>query len=191
MATENIDPFVVLTIVGGLALAVERMIEAIKHIIDSQTPATKMEVLQQVTELVQQSMQQARDAVDRAKQGLPVDNPPPESIPSQDEEEDTARKPVMQIEGIQILPAIPKSEDKARRLLCYQLFAAGLGIFFASLFNVHLFHDFVHGAFDPAVDAFLRDWRLLDEMMTGLLIGGVSQPVHLVIGYLTQRRNAR
>lgn len=183
----TIDPYMVLAIVAGLALAVERIIEAVKHIMDSQTPSSRLDVLEEAMKVVSDGIKDARDAVDSARKGLPINLQATESNCVQTDEP-VVRQPLMQIEGIHILPTTPRNLDSARRLLFYQLFAAGLGILFAGLFNVHLFYAFFHEAFAPSVDQFFQQWPLVDEIMTGIIIGGGSQPVHLVIGYLTQRR---
>lgn len=183
----KIDPYMVLAVVAGLALAVERVIEAIKHIMDSQAPSSRLDVLEEAMKVVWDGIKQARDAVDSARKGFPVDSQPTASSFVQMDEQ-IPREPAIQVEGIQIIPTTPRNLDNARRFLFYQLFAAGLGILFASLFNVHLFHAFFQDAFASSVDHFFAQWTLIDEVMTGIIIGGGSQPVHLVINYLTQRR---
>ncbi len=183
------DPLVVLTIAAGLALTVERILEAVKHIIDAKTPPSRVEMLEQAADITADTLKQARDAVESAKTGKPVptlSSPTPmQTAPTLDAPE-FPRQPLMVIQGIEVLSATPRPLEKTRRLLFYQLFAAGAGILLAGLFDVRLFHTFLHDLPASSIEHFLEQWVLIDELLTGLIIGGGSQPVHLVIGYLTQ-----
>jgi hypothetical protein len=183
------DPLVVLTIAAGLALTVERILEAVKHIIDAKTPPSRVEMLKQAADITANTLKQARNAVESAKTSKPaptIPSPAPTQTAPALDAPDSPRQPLMEIQGIEVLSATPRSLEKTRRLLFYQLFAAGAGILLAGLFDVRLFYAFLHDFSASSIEHFLGQWVLIDELLTGLIIGGGSQPVHLVIGYLTQ-----
>ena len=198
--SETPDPFMVLTIVAGLALAVERMVEAVKHIIESTGSSSRVETLEQISSAAWQAMKEARDAVKQARSGEAADftslssgAASSESMASEsgqdlDSSQDAPRAALTHVGGIDVLPATPLPVDKSRRILIYQLLSAGLGILLADLFDVHLFFAFFEGLHPPIGQTF-ADAQLMDEFLSGLIIGGGSQPVHLVLSYLTQARS--
>lgn len=187
MATA--DPFTVLTIAAGLALAVERALESVKHIIDSKAPISKLEALNQIKDVAANAVIEAQKAVKLAKQGVaytPIDSTPAAPpIENNQNSSDSQRTALLEIQGIKILPATPRPQDKKRRYLFYQLMTVGMGILLADLFDVRLFSAFFQ-ELSPQGNPF-SNHQFIDELFTGLIIGGGSHPVHLVLGFLTNR----
>src|SRR5262249_28004839 len=85
---------------------------------------------------------------------------------------------------IPLVPMTPLSTQETSSALFFQFAAAGLGILAAWAFNLQLLDVFAHP--DP-VPAF---FPVLDKIFTGLVIGGGSQPVHLLIRFITERKVA-
>jgi hypothetical protein len=81
--------------------------------------------------------------------------------------------------AIKVFPIPQPSLTKIKQRAFLQLAAAGLGIAAAEAFDVRLvgliFESFQHH-------------RLMDTLVTGLVIGGGSQPIHVLLRFLTTRR---
>lgn len=81
--------------------------------------------------------------------------------------------------SITIIPLAAKSVGKAQSALVLTLIGAGLGIIMAEIFNVKLVSLFLNNLQVP-------HWA--DILLTGLVIGGGSQPIHVLIRFLTTRK---
>ena len=66
------------------------------------------------------------------------------------------------------------------RVLILQIFGFAAGIILARISNVQLFHAFL-GSSPP-----IEPW--LDYVLTGLLIGGGSGPIHILIRFISERK---
>ena len=179
------QPLTVLTVAAGLALAVERALEVIKQVSESHDPVSRSSMLDRVHETTATALQSARSALidindtSHSSELETVDKPATKSISESAVTED----------GISVHPVTRPSLKFARRIAFYQLFAAGLGIILANLFNVQLFNAFF-SAIRPELVQSLTAMPWVDEILTGIVIGGGSQPVHLLMNFLTKRQNS-
>src|SRR5512133_1396913 len=78
-----------------------------------------------------------------------------------------------------VQPATDPDDGATLRAFILQLLGFAVGILLARLFNVQLF---------SALGAHLPGGAPLDFVLTGLLIGGGSAPVHLLIRFVTERK---
>jgi len=84
---------------------------------------------------------------------------------------------------IPVIAATPQSRFVAAKTAFIQLAAAGLGMIFSYIFDLRLLSVFLNEYGVIASDAVLS----FDIVFTGIVIGGGSQPIHLLIRFLTER----
>jgi hypothetical protein len=96
--------------------------------------------------------------------------------------------------AIRFIPLPRVSNNQARLDLFIRLAPVGFGIILAGYFDLHLIAMFL-GIDVPSVSHLLEtsDWkgllrRSLDILGSGILIGGGSQPVHLLVTFITKRK---
>lgn len=189
-----------LTIAAGLALGVERTLEVLKHIMASETGFLRRSEYKDAVDRTKDAINKAKtgidsDAADTAAP-LPADrtqltDPTPAAGVSPIQKTDTDLSPA-DSEGeerfpapqIPVIPATPKPPFTAAKILFLQLAAAGLGMILAYIFNIKLLSVFLKGYGFAITDLF----SALDIVFTGLVIGGGSQPIHLLIRFLTERK---
>ncbi len=82
------------------------------------------------------------------------------------------------VSKVLVADATDADDGDTARVLVLQLFAAATGIVVAHFAKLHLFGPMLSGGM-PAE---------LDYLLTGLLIGGGSAPVHLLIRFISDRR---
>src|SRR5262249_45776018 len=92
--------------------------------------------------------------------------------------------------SIPLLPMQPLTVQETSNTLFFQYAAAGLGILIASIFNLHLLQIFAHPDPVPNPGLLIRLFPLLDTLFTGIGIGGGSQPIHVLIRFITERKIA-
>lgn len=184
-----------LTVVAGLALGVERTLEVLKHIIDkavgSLSRSRAVGLLDKTTaalDAAEKALESAREAPapvasDTAGQTA-AGSDALTSAPVIDVsagEEVVEKFPAPQIP---VIPITPGSEYDAAKVLFLQLAAAAIGIVLAQLFNLQLLTLLL--AEDPgSLPAY---FPVVDMLFTGIVIGGGSQPIHVLIRFITERK---
>lgn len=78
---------------------------------------------------------------------------------------------------IPCIPVAPQSEYNAAKVLFLQLSAAALGIVLAQLFDLRLL-TLLLNAEPQQLPAY---FPVIDMLFTGIVIGGGSQPIHVLI----------
>jgi hypothetical protein len=180
-----------LTIAAGLALGIERTLELLKHFMDqSKGIVTLGELIKKASSAVAEVQQYLRSPTTATlPEGLseppdPEEDPPvttaPQTIQSLDANP-TERFPAPPIE---VLPVTETTLQQASKTLFLQLFAAGLGVLLAHYFKIKLLTVFLIGLkYQPT--PYLEG---LDILLSGLIIAGGSQPLHVLIRFLTERK---
>lgn len=79
-----------------------------------------------------------------------------------------------------VTPASDPDEGQTLRVLMVQMIGFAIGIILARVSNVSLFNSFLADAYQIPL------WT--DYLLTGLLIGGGSGPMHILVRFITQRK---
>ncbi len=188
-----------LTVAAGLALVVERVVEVLKYLIsmggngtDGGNPGKSLETLRDL-------INRANDALDKTKalnqsgksnsgnREAALATSPQTSIGpiAADQEPDESYLPPC----IPVVPYPGQDMVSASGMLFIQLMAAGLGIFLAHMFDLHLIRLLLQAHLELAkVVVEVTVNPTLDLLISGLVIGGGSQPVHVLIRFLNERK---
>lgn len=177
-----------LTVAAGLSLGIERTLELLKHFMDlANGSLTKDEG--------SAPLRRAEDAIAAAEASLkagPVDAPaapgaataaaqaPTPAIVRLAADSEASEK--YRAPRIPLIPMTPLSEQETGNALFFQLAAAGLGIITAWIFDLQLLAVFARPDNMPAF------FPQVDKIFTGLVIGGGSQPIHLLIRFISERK---
>ena len=184
-----------LTVAAALSLVVERVLEVLKHFRDEDNAKIEKD---QVTKSAKFSVNDAKELIGKLKSALDAykeakkldalrdvkpQTTPALSQPSainqmasgNEEREDTEFECH---DNVTIIPSSIKPLGEAQTALVLALFAAGLGIILAEIFNLKLISLFLNTS--------VPHWA--DIMLTGIVIGGGSQPIHVLLRFLTSRR---
>ncbi|MCD8523852.1 MAG: N-acetylmuramoyl-L-alanine amidase [Saccharospirillaceae bacterium] len=188
-----------LTVAAGAALLVERFTELLKQakerankfFLERDAEAARLAALkraQQQAVLIQQYLQAgdtAEIAILKAAGGSePV-------IPAGT---DTESAPFEQHSAITVVPIPVISAERAALNVFMRLAPLGLGIILAGIFDLHLLAMFTGQSVVDIPTLWAQNhWngiarQTLDTLLSGLLIGGGSQPVHVLMRFLTTRR---
>lgn len=170
----------VLTVASGLALVVERVLELVKQIVQLDHAVLPDRLQDQADNQLADAIQQARVALAQGEAGADPRVAPGQSAVTQ-VQADASTTPIPAL-GVQLEPVTRRDSERVSRVAFYQIFTLGFGILLAALFEVRLFDAFLSQIYP----AFAR-LPLLDEVLTGVVIGGGSQPVHLLLRFLTER----
>lgn len=203
-----------LTIAGGLALGVERSLEMIKHLLNianrrlqntipKNAITTAQEALRNAEKHLEQETQRlveveanysARSATvasatinqQLSKNFIATDAPQTDaSIADAGAPERYFPPPIQIIQQTRLSPVT------CTNALFYQLVAASLGIFLVEYFNLHLLALLLseNGIPEIAPQSFQGVvFYIADMIFSGLVIGGGSQPIHLVLRFITERK---
>ena len=90
-----------------------------------------------------------------------------------------------QYDAFKLIPARAKSHEKIQMVVFYQFAALGLGVIAADLFNIRLLSLFLSPLGTEAINNIPA---ILDIVLSGVVIGGGSQPVHALIRFITERK---
>ena len=191
-----------LSVAAGLALGVERTLEVLKHIMESESGFLRRSEYKDAVDRTKHAVDKAKTAIEDVTSSNVPSSPSHETgladpmfsagestiyeidtDPSPADSESAEQFPASQIP---VIPATPKSPFAATRFLFLQLSAAGLGMILAYIFKLRLLTVFLEGYGFAITDLF----SALDIVFTGLVIGGGSQPIHLLIRFLTERKVA-
>lgn len=187
-----------LTIAAGLALAIERSIELLKHFMGSTSGSLGTDEIRALLERAVQAVKEAREAISGSKPYLPSLTPPqstavaaaplvaPAIAQRAADAEASEQHPAP---AIPVIPPTPLSTQQTARQLFYLLTAAGLGILLAHLFEIRLFALLTLSNGLPQHPSVL--FSLVDIIFSGLVIGGGSQPIHVLIRFLGERKVTR
>lgn len=182
-----------LTVAAGLSLVIERLLELFKHFTDFESK--RGDESQRATK-VKQTLKDAYKSAQHLKKALLVykTNKNIDDFVASIEPSQAAVIPQRQIatggepmddedfekhSAIKVFPIPEPSLTQVQQRAFLQLAAAGLGIVAAEAFDVRmlgLFFDMFH------------DRTLTDTLVSGLVIGGGSQPIHVILRFLTTRR---
>lgn len=181
-----------LTIAAGLALGIERTLELLKHFIDSGTAGISKKEKDTRIAAVANRIKVAENALNEDVRKFVEATPVADKLGTEASAQDIAISGDREASekypppDIPIIPEKPLTRLKTSKALFFQLAAAALGIISAHIFQIHLLEVLTsangHGeARDP--------WfAMLDIIFSGLVIGGGSQPIHLIIRFLTERK---
>ena len=184
-----------LTVAAALSLVVERILEVIKHFRDEdnakiepgQARKSTDSSIEEAKQLIKKLINVA-DAYKKAKQLEKLSEAKPQTAPElppppaieqmgggvvEKEDLDFERH-----EHVTIIPASSKPLGEAQTALVLALLAAGFGIILAQLFNLRLISLFLNHP--------VPVWA--DITLTGIVIGGGSQPIHVLLRFLTTRK---
>jgi N-acetyl-anhydromuramyl-L-alanine amidase AmpD len=191
-----------LAIAAGFSLITERVIEVLKHVVDG---SGSSEILAGEFEDQQKANTAAGKALKRISGVLDfIEGKTKDFKPLIDDESEDMQKPLDQGEddgdgdgdfteqdfeindsiALDRLKPPTKGDLMTARLRLFYLFSAiGLGVLFAASMNIHLLSIMMG---DLRAGGALYD--LVDELLTGLVIAGGSQPIHVIIRFITTRK---
>lgn len=181
-----------LTVAAALSLVVERVLEVVKHFRDEanagidkgQVTKSSNFSIEQARELarrmksVLQAYEQAKDvkALRQSEMKSMVEAAPP--APKEDKDSEPDDIDFEQHSNVTVVAATVYPVGTAQAMLVLSLFGAGLGIMLAEMFNLTLVSLFVNSQ--------VPHWA--DILLTGIAIGGGSQPIHVLLRFLTTRK---
>lgn len=204
-----------LTIAAGLALGVERSLEVIKHLLNSANrrlqnhiPGNAIGAVQKAIEIAEKELEKEALRLTEVKAnysasiapvtGTTFDSKPVHKAIATDTVQTDATIADSEAPeryfppSIQLIPQTPLSPVTCTNALFYQLVAASLGIFLVECFNIHLLALLLPGseAMDINQHPTLQSvfFYIADAVFSGLVIGGGSQPIHLVLRFITERK---
>jgi hypothetical protein len=196
-----------LTATAAFSLLVERLVEALKNIIQSGgTGTVDMEstikriktavgLIQDISANLSGKQRNPQEIADAIEQALAKNSAGETSTPEPMREEMGDEDTFEVHSSIAIKKLTPMSEedlDWCRLALFYQLSALALGIMIASVMNIHLLSMLLlkTDLFVPLDE--LNDgqkiYLFFDEILTGLVIAGGSQPIHVLLRFLSTRK---
>ena len=188
-----------LTIVAGLALSIERTIEILKHSIqfagktseqgieieqeDSQLAAAR----EKLTELekILKEMDSNNGVLKKASLGEPIGVSVESPDPLIAESETQGSDDFEEYQAFKLIPAESKPREQTQKILFYQLAGLGFGIMAADIFSIQLLSLFLSPL---GADVTNSIPTLLDTFLSGVVIGGGSQPVHALIRLISERK---
>ncbi|NOZ54565.1 MAG: N-acetylmuramoyl-L-alanine amidase [Gammaproteobacteria bacterium] len=205
-----------LSVVAGLALGVERILEVLKHIMEFDNDflhGQERDFALKHTKAIINRAENAFIALNRQSEvgttPEPVNGSEQHELPASANVRRTSTLNISALSASNqavpadtiLLPADAESDEKfpapripviaattqsrfltAKRVFL-QLAAAGLGIIFAYIFDLRLLSAFLDGYGVIASEVVLS----LDVVFTGIVIGGGSQPIHLLIRFIAER----
>jgi hypothetical protein len=196
MLTFN-SVIVPLSVALGLSLMVERVLEIIKNFFESyirEPKTTAAPTLSAVEKAVDSTLAQdasqrqrsddeaevrkLRGALDKTTSVAEKKELQEKLAALERQGEWDERVPASSLLAVE--PAQPPNMVRVLREFVLQLLGLATGIVLADVFELRLFHAFLGN------DAALSD--AVDYILTGILIGGGSAPIHLLIQFISERR---
>lgn len=200
------------TVVAGFSLLVERLVEAVKHIIDSAESShddagAKIKQLKAVAGLIDgvrdslgKKEKTPENIANAIKQALAAGENEraaksnvTESTDFDGEVEDELAFEASSPIALKKLTAATEAELDSRKLkLFYHLSALSVGIVIANVMDIHLLSMLLlkhQMLFSDSLDSSQQAFLFFDEILTGLVIAGGSQPIHLILRFLTTRKS--
>ena len=215
--TEFSSVIVPLSVVLMLSLAVERFIEITRHIMDlvvgisgtRKLPDANV-VKRAIDDLEKKATadstrKSAEEQVEnngaKRQEMLAVlrgDQPTPTEVSQELGKAEAATEWNEQVSNCTLLtlPATDPDDGTTKKVFILQLLAFATGIIFARLFEVDLFNKLLAGhahflqllAGESTVHSVSLVPPSIDYLLTGLLIGGGSKPIHILIRFVTDRK---
>lgn len=190
-----------LTVAAGLSLVIERILELFKHFTDFESKRGDESLR---TSQIKQSCKEAFEAAQKVRKALLVyktgKNIDAFAASLETPQQSTVLSaPVAEMdietdegfennEAIKVIPLTPASATKIKQRAFLQLAAAGLGIAVAEAFNLQLLTLFFAVMEQSRLVDIVTTYPLIDTVVTGIVIGGGSQPVHVLLRFLTTRK---
>lgn len=193
-ATQSAIDFIIysLTVAAGLSLVIERILEVFKHFTDFESKrggeGSRAKRATQSLKEAFDSAQQLKKAIlayrthnqldDFVKAIKPATEPaiPQRAVAEIDvKDDDSFEKNAL----IKVIPVTERNLTQIKQRAFLQLAAAALGIAAAEAFDIRLLGLFFES---------FQQSHLIDTIATGLVIGGGSQPIHILLRFLTTRR---
>ncbi len=194
---------VVLTVAAGGALLIERTIEALKHIIenvDDDTESSAAQTLKNITASVAVAAQtlevfkkaeakkeSGQEYLGELKSGMALlrETPRTESLNESRDDDGELSDDAYEFHSAIAIRALSEPDEKERHkrklTLFYHIAGLGLGITYASALDIHLLSELLmRSAQAPNL--------FLDKVLSGLVIAGGSQPIHVLLGFITTRK---
>ena len=205
-----------LTVAAGFSLLIERLVEALKHIIESgnASPTDKKSTVEQIKDAARLvegirkhlpdidkndlTPKQIADAIGKELGSTSAaETQPSQRIAAADAPFDGDITNPVEFErnspfAIKRLQALSDGDRDRRKLqLFYLLAAVGMGIIIAHSMDLHLLSMLMLksqlvGNADPTLGE--KGFLFLDMLLTGLVIAGGSQPIHILLRFLTTRK---
>ena len=186
-----------LAVAAGAALLVERFIELLQSLreranhmlLQQQHEATRMQQ-------IELSLEQANDLHQRVRQATSEDRLSvlESALPSPAQAVTDTHENFERHSAIPCIPLPEYSQQQMRLKAFLALSPVAVGIVVAAFFELHLLAMFRGEAVYPAAEL-LADgkvgvffYQMFDTLLSGVLIGGGSQPVHILIKFLTSRQ---
>lgn len=190
-AVDSQTVITTLTIAAGLALAIERTIELLKQIMGSANGSLGKSEIMELLERARQIVADAKEAVAgrqvTTRSAKPVAATPPAAAPLTAQvladSEPSEQHPAP---AIPVIPPTPLSTQQTGRQLFYLLSAFGLGIILAHVFEIRMLALLTLNNGLPGAPSGL--FAFFDLIVSGLVMGGGSQPIHALIQFLTERK---
>lgn len=191
-----------LTVAATFSLLVERLVEALKNIIESGGATvggadetitrikTAARLIQDIGKNLSGKDKSPKEIADAIELALAENNSAALSMPVQVEEEMENEDTFETHSSIAIKKLTPMTEenlDWCRLQLFYQLSALAIGIMIASIMNIHLLSMLLLKN-DLVATGQSSLALFFDELLTGLVIAGGSQPIHVLLRFLTTRK---
>jgi hypothetical protein len=185
-----------LTICAGLALGIERSLELLKHFMDAANGRISKGEQQGLLRRAGEALAEAQAALATAGDPLPIATATarPATPLSAAAPPSALSAPLSAVDGeaserypppaIPVLPLTPLSPLTTGNQLFFLMAAAGLGVIAAQLFQLRLLLLLTGGTALSHTFSF----ALLDTLFTGVVIGGGSQPIHVLIRLISERR---
>lgn len=178
------------TVAAGLSLGVERSLELLKQFMDfgngSLSPKDREDALKRTTDLIGKAEAALANPAARAAQPVSAKDvevsstapgaPQGQSIAQVAANSEASEK--YPPPRIPVIPMGPLSTQSTANALFFQFAAAGLGMILANVFELRLLSLLTEK----------QIFTLADTLFTGLVIGGGSQPIHVLIRFLTERK---
>ncbi|MCG8671114.1 MAG: N-acetylmuramoyl-L-alanine amidase [Pseudomonadales bacterium] len=184
-----------LTVAAGLSLVIERILEIFKHFTDFESKrgeeGSRTEKVKKAVKDAYNTSKSLRAALKNYQNDKDIDafvasvSTPDqaalttESFPDAPEMESDGDEKFEQNNAIKVLPLTEGSATQIRQRAFLQLAAAGLGVMAAEAFDLRMLVLFFEN---------FNQYTLIDTIVTGIVIGGGSQPIHVLIRFLTTRR---
>ena len=213
MAEINFDTVLTaLTVAAGLSLLVERIVEALRHVIEStgsshQTSADSIlkgvksaaHIVTQTTQaLIKDKDKSPRAIANALKQAVESDSNQSSASNSAGITEAIEGDAMDEVEfeshsavSLKLIQAPTPADIDWRKLQIFFHFSAlGVGILVACAMDIHLLSLlFNKGDIINSHDLEARALLAIDEILSGLVIAGGSQPIHVLLRFLTTRKS--
>ncbi|MCG8312246.1 MAG: peptidoglycan recognition protein family protein [Pseudomonadales bacterium] len=204
--------FTALTVAAGFSILVERIVEALKHVVDSgnvvsnKTQTDKLKQVNEAAKITFDTIKQILSDKDRSPKNIAAAIET--AVADRQKDQDNARTPTpsanaeldeaaeeMSFEAhspitIKQLKPVNEAEQDRRKMQLFYLFSSiAIGIAIATSMDLHLLSLlFLKADVISSNDPWLQFQLFLDKIITGIFIAGGSQPIHILIRFITTRR---